>query len=78
MSKATALIVEDEVIVAADLANRLKVLGYDVIGMVESGEEAVFTACSLHPDLILMDIQLKGQMDGIEAAEGSDRSATCR
>ncbi len=69
MSKATVLIVEDEVIVAADLASRLRILGYEVIGTAERGEEAVSMACSLHPDLVLMDIRLKGRMDGIEAAE---------
>ena len=69
MSKATVLIVEDEVIVAADLASRLRMLGYEVVGIAEKGEEAVSVATSLHPDLVLMDIRLKGRMDGIEAAE---------
>ena len=69
MSKTAILIVEDEGVVAADLALKLKQLGYDVAGTAESGEEAVALAMKLHPDLVLMDIWLKGPMDGIEAAE---------
>jgi PAS domain S-box-containing protein len=62
------LIVEDETIVAMDLAATLRRLGFEVVGMVGSGEAAVETADSLRPDLILMDIRLKGVMDGVEAA----------
>lgn len=62
------LIVEDEPIIAADLADRLVEMGYDVAGQCSSGEEAVELAPRLSPDLILMDIQLDGAMDGIEAA----------
>jgi PAS domain S-box-containing protein len=65
----TVLIVEDEAIVAADLAGKLTRLGYGIVGTAETGEEAVALACSLAPGLVLMDIRLKGAVDGIEAAE---------
>ena len=63
------LVVEDEGIVAMHLKNRLKSLGYAVSAVVFSGEEAIKKAAETHPDLVLMDIRLKGEMDGIEAAE---------
>ncbi len=69
MSKTTILIVEDEAIVAADLAGKLGRLGYEVAGTAAQGEAAVALACRLRPHLVLMDIWLKGPMDGIEAAE---------
>ena len=61
-------VVEDEKIVAADLQAHLQMLGYEVPAVVSSGEEALKRAGESHPDLVLMDIQLKGRMDGIEAA----------
>ena len=64
----TLLIVEDEAIVAADLKATLERSGYTVLGPAESGEAAVEIAAEQHPDLILMDIRLAGEMDGIEAA----------
>ena len=69
MNKARILIVEDEIITAMDIQQRLIDLGYEVIGRVASGEAAVCKAGELTPDLILMDIHLKGEMDGIQAAE---------
>jgi len=69
MNKTTILIVEDEAIVAADLAAKLRQLGYEVAGIAAKGEEAVALADSLRPALVLMDIQLEGSTDGIEAAE---------
>src|SRR5690348_10784844 len=63
------LIVEDEQIVALDLAQRLKQLGYRVIGMTASGSEAVEIAGKQSPDLVLMDIRLQGDTDGIQAAD---------
>ena len=69
MSKVEILVVEDESIVALDIERRLKSLGYQVIGHVLSGEEAVVRADEERPDLVLMDIHLKGRMDGIEAAQ---------
>lgn len=62
------LIVEDERIVAEDLERSLDKLGYSVLGIVSSGEEAVKKTEELGPDLALVDIVLKGGMDGIEAA----------
>lgn len=67
MNKARLLIVEDEVIVAEDLKIRLAQLGYTVVGSTASGEDAVALAAQVRPDLVLMDIHLKGQMDGITA-----------
>jgi PAS domain S-box-containing protein len=62
------LIVEDEKIVALHIKNRLEFMNYNVVGAVPSGEEAVAMAEKYMPDVILMDIMLKGKMDGIEAA----------
>ncbi len=63
------LIVEDEVIIAMSLQNDLKQLGYDVSGPVVNGEEAVLVAFKEKPSLILMDINLIGGMDGIDAIQ---------
>jgi PAS domain S-box-containing protein len=65
---ARILIVEDETIVAMDIAATLRRLQYEVVGMVGTGAAAIESAQSKKPDLILMDIRLKGAMDGIEAA----------
>ena len=62
------LIVEDEQIVAADLENKLLSIGQQVVGTAASGEEAVALAEQLRPQLVLMDVQLQGSMDGVEAA----------
>ncbi len=67
------LIVEDEAIVAADLAGKLRQLGYEVVGIAAQGEEAIAQVQRLGPQLVLMDIQLAGPMDGIEAAEAIRR-----
>jgi CheY-like chemotaxis protein len=66
---ARILIVEDEAILAEDLGLSLENLGYLVRGKVSTGEEAVKLAEKLKPDLILMDIKLQGDIDGIEAAD---------
>lgn len=63
------LVVEDERIIALNLKEALESLGYAVVGIAASGAKAVEKATALRPDLVLMDIQLKGRMDGIEAAE---------
>lgn len=68
ISDVRILIVEDESIVAMDLEHRLKLFGYTVIGQVIDGKSAVELARTGRPDLVLMDIQLHGPMDGIEAA----------
>jgi len=69
MKASKILIVEDEAIVAADLAAKLTRLGYEIVGTAMDGLEAVEMTCRAGPDLVLMDIQLEGEMDGIEAAE---------
>ncbi|MEG4148526.1 ATP-binding protein [Microcoleus sp. Pol12B5] len=69
MNPIQILVVEDEVIVAQDIAGRLKKLGYAVTATVSSGEEAIQKAIENPPDLVLMDIVLKGDMDGVTAAE---------
>ena len=63
------LIVEDEYILALNLQEVLESLGYVVIGIVDTAEVAIQTAAELRPDLILMDIRLQGEMDGIQASE---------
>src|SRR6266852_2174940 len=69
MSTAQILVVEDEGITAMDLEARLKRLGYSVPAVVSSGEEAILRAEETHPDLVLMDIVLRGQTDGVQAAQ---------
>jgi PAS domain S-box-containing protein len=69
MSRVRILIVEDENIVALDLEQTLRRVGYDVVGIASSGPESVEKAIELRPDLILMDVQLRGGSDGIEAVE---------
>ncbi|KYC41063.1 hybrid sensor histidine kinase/response regulator [Scytonema hofmannii PCC 7110] len=63
------LIVEDEYILALNLQESLETLGYTVMDTADSGEEAIAKATELRPNLILMDIRLQGEMDGIQAAE---------
>jgi CheY-like chemotaxis protein len=63
------LVVEDEAIVALDLMSTLRQMGYAIAAHALSGEEAIREAASTHPDLVLMDIRLKGLIDGIEAAQ---------
>lgn len=63
------LIVEDEVIVAMDIAKYVKSIGLEVVGMAADGEKAYHLATTLHPDVVLMDINIKGDKDGIEIAQ---------
>ena len=70
------LIVEDEKITGMDIRQTVQQLGYEPIGPVASGEDAVMSALALYPDVVLMDIALKGPMDGIQAAEAI-RSKYC-
>jgi PAS domain S-box-containing protein len=63
------LVVEDEVIVAEDVRRRLEEMGYRITGVVSRGDHALAHVREFHPDLILMDIGLKGAVDGIEAAK---------
>jgi len=62
------MIVEDESIVSMQLSDKLEEMGYEVVGTVRSGEKALEQAKQLRPDLILMDIRLAGEVDGITAA----------
>ncbi|HAX74275.1 MAG TPA: hybrid sensor histidine kinase/response regulator [Cyanobacteria bacterium UBA11372] len=69
MGEKKILVVEDEAIVAEAIALSLKKQGYQVVAIVTNGEEAIETAAQTQPDLVLMDIVLPGDMDGIAAAE---------
>ncbi len=69
MTPKQILIVEDEIIVAQDLQQSLQRLGYLVPVIASSGEKAIRHVAELHPDLVLMDITLKGSLDGVEVAE---------
>ena len=69
MAAARILIVEDERLIAVDLQRRLTRLGYAVVALAASGMEAVQKVLTLHPDVVLMDIRLQGDMDGVEAAQ---------
>tara|TARA_R110000850_G_scaffold147130_1_gene269303 strand:- start:14295 stop:15029 length:735 start_codon:yes stop_codon:yes gene_type:complete len=62
------LIVEDEMIIAANISLQLSTLGYDVTGIIPRGEEALLHVKQNKPDIVLMDIQLKGELDGIDTA----------
>jgi len=63
------IIVEDEIIIALDLKLRLENLGYEVIHTAFNGEDAIKRTGETSPDLVLMDIQLNGEMDGIYVAQ---------
>jgi CheY-like chemotaxis protein len=65
----TVLVVEDEGIVGLDLRNQLNALGHDVVGVVATGKRAIEKAEQMRPDLVLMDVRLKGELDGIQAAQ---------
>jgi CheY-like chemotaxis protein len=69
MEPSQIFIVEDEFIIAEDIGESLKEAGYAVCGMASSGEQALAALAGSKPDLVLMDIFLKGKMDGIETAE---------
>lgn len=74
MIEARVLIVEDEVIVAEALRRSLEASRYKVIGHAFDGREAIHLARQLHPDVILMDIVLRGRSSGIEAALSIQRA----
>lgn len=69
MSKNNILVVEDEAIVSKDIQQSLKKLGYNIVGASATGEKAIELANEYKPDLVLMDIMLKGDMSGIDTAE---------
>lgn len=66
--QAKILIIEDELIEAMNFEQSLKSIGYEVVGISSTGEDALHKVAELEPDLVLMDIILKGDMDGIQAA----------
>ena len=67
-TRKTILVVEDEIVIAMDLQANLIAMGYDVPEIILSGEEAIERALELKPDLVLMDIHLSGDLDGISVA----------
>lgn len=69
MDKINIFIVEDESIVAKDIQNSLIKLGYNVVGIANNGNDAIEKVVELAPDLVLMDIMIKGNLTGIEASE---------
>ena len=68
MNKYQFLIVEDESIIALQIKMDLINRGHDVCGIVGEGEQAIELVKEMHPDIVLMDRQLKGEIDGLEAA----------
>jgi PAS domain S-box-containing protein len=69
MHRPKIMIVEDEIVVAMELEEKLRAMGYEVAAIVSSGEDAVSDIEVSRPDLVLMDIRLQGEIDGIQAAE---------
>ncbi len=68
-SEPRALIIEDEILIAEELRERLSRLGFYVIAAVDSADEGIAIATRERPDLVLMDIRLKGEKDGVQAAK---------
>jgi len=66
--RARILIVEDDFFIGLQIESLLADAGYDVLGVISTGEDAVLTAQAQRPDLVLMDVRLAGRMDGVEAA----------
>ena len=66
--KVRVLVVEDDMIIAANISLQLTKLGYEITGIETRGEEAIVHAQENRPDIILMDVNLKGELDGIETA----------
>jgi two-component system, response regulator PdtaR len=63
------LVVEDDTIIALTIQGRLKEFGYEVVGRASTGEDAIKKVKEFMPDLVLMDIHIKGPIDGIQTAE---------
>ena len=74
MGKARILIVEDEAIIAQDIRGTLTRLGYEVVGVTDEGQKALRLAAELRPDLVLMDVRLRGPVDGLEAGRLIEQS----
>ncbi|HDP79505.1 MAG TPA: response regulator, partial [Spirochaetes bacterium] len=68
------LLVEDDSVIAYDIKSLLTELGYEVLDVVATGAEAVDAAAALSPDLVIMDITLEGEMDGIQTAREMQKS----
>jgi len=68
MSAVKILIVEDEMIIAADISMMLESIGYEITGIIPRGEDALISVENRPPDLVLMDINLKGALDGVETS----------
>jgi len=68
MTTKRIMVVEDDVIIASLIESRLKKIGYAVSGIFDTGEDAITGAAEQKPDLVLMDISLRGEIDGIDAA----------
>jgi CheY-like chemotaxis protein len=76
-SRARLLVVEDDPIVSLAMQRELEAFGYAVVASTDKGEDAVLLAETLEPDLVVMDVQLRGRMDGIAAAKAiRDRVGT--
>lgn len=69
MGKVKILVVEDEMIIAADISMFLESIGYEITGILPRGEDALKSIIHTPPDLVLMDIALKGSLDGVETAQ---------
>jgi two-component system, cell cycle sensor histidine kinase and response regulator CckA len=69
VARARVLVVEDEALIAEELRERLTRLGHSVIDIVDSGDRAIQSAAEHQPDLVLMDIRLRGLMDGVQATQ---------
>jgi DNA-binding NarL/FixJ family response regulator len=69
MPKKNVVIVEDEALIALDLEMIMESMNFNVVGISDNGDEALDMIATRHPDLILLDINIKGQKDGIELAE---------
>jgi two-component system response regulator len=63
------MLVEDEAIAAMAVSHLLESLGYIVVGTADTGRDAIELASASHPDVVIMDIRLKGEMSGIESAK---------
>jgi CheY-like chemotaxis protein len=68
MKRTQVLVVEDEIITALDLQNDLEGAGFEVCSLASSGKQALEVAETEGPDVVLMDVRLRGEMDGVEAA----------
>ena len=68
MEKYKVLIIEDELIIAEDIKDILEHASYEVIGMAASGKEAIELLSEVMPDILLVDVSIKGNMDGIQLA----------